>query len=88
MKKLLLPFKFIFCLPIYFYKYLISPLLPHVCKFIPSCSNYFIAAVKEFGIFKGGALGIKRLAKCVPGRKEHGFDPVPINVKGDFRWLL
>ncbi len=88
MKKLLLPIKFIACLPIYFYKYLISPLLPHVCRFIPSCSNYFIEAVKEFGVFKGSCLGFKRIARCTPKSKTSGFDPVPINVKGDKKWLL
>lgn len=81
-------FNFIFCLPVYLYKYAISPLLPHVCRFTPSCSNYLIGAVKEFGIIKGVKLGIKRLAKCTPASKFSGFDPVPINVKGEFKWLL
>ncbi len=88
MKFLTFPIKFIFCLPIYFYKFLISPILPHVCRFNPSCSNYFIKAIQEFGIFKGSFLGIKRLSKCTPRSKFSGFDPVPINIKGETKWLF
>ncbi len=88
MKYILLPFKFLFCLPIYLYKYLISPCLPHVCRFVPSCSNYAIGAIKEFGIFKGSTLAAKRLAKCTPHSKFSGFDPLPINIKGESKWLL
>lgn len=81
-------FKYIFLLPVYFYKYAISPLLPHACIFYPTCSNYMIQAVQEFGIFKGFWLGIKRLCRCVPWQKKRGYDPVPINIKGDNLWIL
>lgn len=81
-------FKKIFIFPIYIYKYAISPLLPHSCIFTPTCSNYFIKAVDEFGIFKGCAIGIKRLFRCVPWQKKRGYDPVPINIKGDNIWIL
>jgi len=67
----------IFCLPVYFYKFLISPLLPSVCRFVPSCSTYFLQAAKEFGIFKGTTLGIKRIIRCNPKCKKCGYDPVP-----------
>lgn len=87
MKYLSVPLKFICCLPIYFYKYLISPLLPKVCRFTPSCSNYFIDAVKYFGVIKGSMLGAKRLLRCRPGVCG-GYDPVPINIKGDSKWLI
>lgn len=74
--------------PVYFYKYAISPLLPHCCIFTPTCSNYMIKAVKEFGIFKGVWIGIKRLFRCVPCQKKRGYDPVPINIKGENLWIL
>ena len=38
-------------------------------------------------IFKGILLGTKRLLKCNP-KSDYGFDPIPINIKGDFKWLL
>ncbi len=80
--------KKIFLLPVYFFKYCISPILPHVCLFVPTCSNYMILAVKEFGIFKGFFLGTKRLFRCVPWQKKRGYDPVPINIKGENIWIL
>ena len=88
MKYISAPFKFLVKLPIYFYKYLISPLLPHTCRFTPSCSNYFLGAVSEFGAIKGSILGLKRLSRCTPRNKCYGFDPVPINIKGESRWLF
>lgn len=88
MRYILIPFKFLIKLPIYFYKYLISPLLPNVCRFTPSCSKYFIGAVNEFGPFKGAMIGAKRILRCRPGSKTHGYDPVPINIKGEGKWLF
>ncbi len=73
--------------PVYFYKYCISPMLPHSCLFTPTCSNYMIKAVKEFGLF-GFWIGIKRLFRCVPWQKKRGYDPVPINIKGEHIWIL
>lgn len=74
--------------PVYVYKYTISPLLPHSCIFTPTCSNYMIKSVHEFGVFKGGIIGMKRLFRCVPWQKKRGYDPVPINIKGDNIWIL
>lgn len=81
------PFKFLFLLPVWFYKFCISPLLPHTCRFTPSCSNYFVQAVKEFGVIKGGKIGAKRLARCKPNG-QYGYDPIPINLKGESKWLF
>ena len=81
-------FKYIFLFPVYIYKFLISPLLPHSCIFYPSCSNYMILAVEKFGIFKGFFIGMKRLFRCVPWQKKRGYDPVPLNIKGDDLWIL
>ena len=47
-----------------------------------------IGAVEEFGFFKGIWLGMKRLFRCVPWQKKRGFDPVPINIKGENLWIL
>ncbi|WMJ73097.1 membrane protein insertion efficiency factor YidD [Cytophagaceae bacterium ABcell3] len=69
-------FKFLFLVPVYFYKYAISPILPASCRYTPTCSTYFIGAVHKHGIFKGGWLGIKRIARCHPWGG-CGHDPVP-----------
>lgn len=66
----------LFLLPIYFYRYCISPLTPPSCRFTPTCSQYAVIAIKKHGVFKGGWLTLKRLSKCRPGGG-HGYDPVP-----------
>ncbi len=45
------------------------------CKFIPTCSNYGIEAINEYGCIKGSILTIKRIIKCNPLSKG-GYDPV------------
>ena len=69
-------FSELFLLPIYFYRYCISPLTPPSCRFTPTCSQYAVIAIKKHGVFKGGWLTLKRLSKCRPGGG-HGYDPVP-----------
>lgn len=57
--------------------YKISPLGCHNnCKFIPSCSDYAIEALEEYGCVKGLYLTIKRILRCNPFNKG-GLDPVP-----------
>ena len=63
------------------YQYLISPLLGSRCRFLPTCSEYFIEGLNTQGFFKGFYLGIKRILKCHPFKKlggSHGLDFVPI----------
>lgn len=66
----------IFLLPVYFYRYSISPLLPPSCRYTPTCSQYTIEAVMKHGIFKGGWLALKRILSCNPWGGS-GYDPVP-----------
>ncbi|MBP6557441.1 MAG: membrane protein insertion efficiency factor YidD [Flavobacterium sp.] len=61
---------------IWFYKIVISPLMPATCRFQPTCSAYFIEALKKHGLFYGSYLGIKRIISCHPWGKS-GYDPVP-----------
>lgn len=63
-------------LPVYFYKYAISPLTPASCRHVPTCSQYAVEAVKIHGPFKGFWLATKRISKCHPWGT-HGYDPVP-----------
>ena len=66
----------IYILPIKLYQWTLSPLLGSTCRFTPSCSNYAIDAIEEWGIFKGTWIGIKRIFRCHPWGG-HGYDPVP-----------
>jgi uncharacterized protein len=63
-------------LPIKFYKYSISPLLPNSCRHVPTCSEYAIESLRIHGIFRGSALAIWRILRCNPWGT-HGYDPVP-----------
>lgn len=83
----IITFKWLFLGLIYFYKKCISPLLPSVCIYTPSCSTYMVDAIKKFGVFRGIFMGIKRIFRCVPW-KAGGFDPVPDNPHGDMKWLF
>ncbi len=66
-----------YLLPVHFYRHIISPLKGgSVCRYNPSCSTYFLHAVRRFGIIKGTILGIGRILRCSP-RYFGGFDPVP-----------
>ena len=66
------------------YKFVISPLLGQSCRYLPTCSEYSIDALKEFGFFKGLFMSIKRILSCHPikflGGGE-GFDPVKKEMK-------
>jgi len=53
------------------------PISSHgACKFIPSCSNYAIEAINEYGSIKGSFMAIKRILRCNPFNKG-GIDLVP-----------
>ena len=55
-----------------FYQYFISPLLGNRCRFLPTCSEYFIEALQTQGVSKGIKLGTKRILKCHPFKKLGG----------------
>ncbi|WP_206165432.1 membrane protein insertion efficiency factor YidD [Mammaliicoccus sciuri] len=58
------------------YQRYISPLTPPTCRFQPTCSNYAVEAISEYGVIKGTWLGTKRILKCHPFYPG-GYDPVP-----------
>ena len=69
-----------------FYKLCISPLLGVNCRYLPSCSEYFVESLKAHGIFKGVYLGTKRILKCHPVKilgGGSGLDFVPKNKEID-----
>ncbi len=70
---------FVFIKLIKIYKIIISPYLGNRCRYLPTCSEYFIECLEEFGLLKGSIKGTKRILSCHPikflgGGK--GFDPV------------
>jgi uncharacterized protein len=66
------------------YRYLVSPLLGHSCRYLPTCSEYSIEALQTFGFFKGIYVAIRRILSCHPikflGGGE-GFDPINKKIK-------
>jgi len=67
-----------------FYQYFISPLLGNRCRYLPTCSEYYIDSLKIHGLIKGSIMGIKRIFSCHPFKilgGGQGLDVVP-NKKG------
>ena len=66
------------------YQYLISPLLGNNCRYLPTCSEYSIEALKNYGLIRGIFMSIKRIFSCHPikflGGGE-GYDPVNKKMK-------
>jgi len=56
------------------YQVSLRPLFPSVCRFYPSCSEYFIQAVELYGPYRGSWRGIRRLCRCHPWHPG-GYDP-------------
>jgi putative membrane protein insertion efficiency factor len=57
------------------YKRWISPMLPNVCRYVPTCSEYAIDAVERHGVLRGVAMGAWRVLRCNP-LGGFGYDPV------------
>jgi len=58
------------------YRHMVSPLRPATCRFVPTCSQYAVDALTEYGLIRGSWLAAARLAKCGPWH-EGGWDPIP-----------
>ena len=58
------------------YRRIISPLLGNRCRYVPSCSVYTQDALAQYGIVRGGWMGVRRIGRCHPFN-DGGFDPVP-----------
>jgi putative membrane protein insertion efficiency factor len=57
-----------------FYQVCLRPIFPSVCRFQPSCSEYFILAVRKYGALRGAWKGTGRICRCHPFSKG-GYDP-------------
>lgn len=61
---------------IFLYKKIISPLLGPKCRFVPTCSDYAVQALKKYPFISALKLILKRISKCHPWGK-YGYDPLP-----------
>jgi hypothetical protein len=60
--------------PVRLYQFCLRPILPPVCRFTPSCSEYFILAVRKYGPIRGACKGVARICRCHPWHPG-GYDP-------------
>lgn len=68
--------------PVRLYQWTLSPLLgANKCRFQPTCSQYMIEAIEEWGVAKGTLMGLRRISRCHPWGG-HGYDPVTKKEKG------
>ena len=58
------------------YRHMVSPLRLPTCRFTPTCSQYAVEALAEYGLVRGSGLAAVRLAKCGPWHRG-GWDPIP-----------
>ena len=56
------------------YQVFLSPVLGRQCRFTPTCSQYFILAVRKYGALRGSCRGILRICRCHPFHPA-GYDP-------------
>ena len=62
------------------YKYLVSPMIGPSCRYLPTCSDYSVEALKTYGFVKCLLLTLKRIMSCHPWGNS-GFDPVKKEIK-------
>ena len=63
------------------YRMFISPYLAPSCRYLPTCSEYTIECLKNYGLIKGLFKATKRILSCHPFSKRDGFDPVVKELK-------
>jgi putative membrane protein insertion efficiency factor len=59
---------------VWLYRLTLRPLLPPLCRFEPSCSEYFLQAVRKYGPVRGACKGVGRICRCNPWNPG-GYDP-------------
>ncbi len=56
------------------YQIFLSPVFGRQCRFLPTCSQYFILAVQKYGALRGAFRGVRRICRCHPFHPG-GYDP-------------
>ena len=68
--------KYLLMAPIKVYQIFVSPWMPPVCRYQPTCSRYAMEALRKHGAIKGSWLAFRRILRCAPWGRS-GYDPVP-----------
>jgi putative membrane protein insertion efficiency factor len=68
--------KYLLMAPIKMYQIFVSPWMPPVCRYQPTCSKYAMEALRRHGAIKGSWLAFRRVMRCAPWGAT-GYDPVP-----------
>ena len=71
-----MPLGFVLIALIKIYQYVLSPMMPPTCRYLPTCSAYAAEAVQRHGAIVGAWLALRRIVRCHPWGG-HGYDPVP-----------
>ncbi|MCC5978636.1 MAG: membrane protein insertion efficiency factor YidD [Salinarimonas sp.] len=69
------------------YRYSLSGLIGRQCRHLPSCSEYTHEAIGQYGLWRGGWMGLARICRCGPGGT-HGIDNVPDALPAQARWYM
>ncbi|MFA5363052.1 MAG: membrane protein insertion efficiency factor YidD [Candidatus Omnitrophota bacterium] len=59
-----------------FYQEYVRIILPHSCRFWPTCSEYSQEAILKYGFIKGGIKAVSRICQCHPFSGKSGFHPL------------
>lgn len=70
------PLAMLAIVPVRVYQLAISPWLPVSCRYQPTCSEYALEALRQWGLARGMGLALRRIGRCHPWGG-HGYDPVP-----------
>lgn len=67
------------------YRYTLSAFMGRTCRHLPTCSEFTLLSIKQFGFWPGGWMGLARIVRCRPGGTD-GFDPVPEKLPQKAVW--
>ncbi len=62
------------------YQLFLSPIIGQNCRYLPTCSEYTLGCLKNYGLIEGMFLSLRRISKCHPWGS-HGYDPIPNNLE-------
>lgn len=72
---------------IWIYRHSLSLFMGRGCRYAPTCSEYTEEAIRTYGLWKGGWIGLARILRCNPWGAS-GFDPVPEQLPKNGHWYM
>ncbi|MCK7614545.1 membrane protein insertion efficiency factor YidD [Roseibium sediminicola] len=72
---------------IWLYRHSLSLFMGRGCRYAPTCSDYTEQAIRTFGFWAGGWIGLARILRCNPWGAS-GFDPLPESLPKEAAWYL